>query len=60
MLSDSEIQCPSFFLEFFPTVSVTDFQNFLGLQRVITLTHSIAFQCDLVHEQTTLSPASCS
>ena len=32
---------------------------FLRLQRVITLRHSIAFQCNLVHEQITLSSISC-
>ena len=41
-------------------MSVTDFQNALGLERVIPLRHSIAFQCNLVHKQTILSPASCS
>ena len=58
MLSDSEVQCPGSFLNF-SSVSVTDFQIFLRLQRVITLRHSIAFQCNLVHEQITLSPTSC-
>ena len=48
------------FLEFSSSVSVTDFQSVLRLQRVITLRHSIAFQCNLVNEQTTLSPTSCS
>ena len=58
MLSDSEVRCPGFFLN--SSVSVTDFQNVLRLQRVITLRHSIGFQCNLVHEQTTLYPTSCS
>ena len=47
------------FLEFFSSVSVEDCQNVLRLQRVITLRHSIGFQCNLVREQTTLSPTSC-
>ena len=51
MLSDSEILSP---------VSVKDFQNVLRLQRVITLKHSISFHRNLVHEQTSLSPTSCS
>ena len=51
---------PGPFLEFFSSVSVKDFQNVLRLQRVITLRHTIGFQCNLVHEQTTLSPTSCS
>ena len=46
MLSDSEIRCPGFFL-------------FFLLQRMITGKHSVGFQCNLVHEQTTLSPSSC-
>ena len=41
-------------------MSVTDFHNVIRLQQVIDLRHSIAFQCNLVHEQTTLSPTSCS
>ena len=41
-------------------MSVTDFHNVLRLQQVIALRHSIAFQCNLVHEQTPLSPTSCS
>ena len=48
------------FLEHFSSVSVKDFQNILRLQRVITLRHSIGSQCNLVYEQTTLSPTSCS
>ena len=48
------------FLEFSSSFSVTNFQNVLGLQRVITLRHSIFFQCNWVHEQTTLSPTICS
>ena len=44
----------------FSFVSVKDFQNVLRLQRVITLRHSIGFQCNLVQKQTTLSPTSCS
>ena len=59
MLSDREARCPDFF-EFFPSVSVEDFQILLRLQRVITLRPSIRFQCNLVHEQTTLSTTSCS
>ena len=59
MLSDSEERCPSFFL-IFPSVPVKDFQNVLRFQRVITLRHSVGFQCHLVHGQTTLSPTSCS
>ena len=59
VLSDSEVQCPGFFLNFFP-VSVTDFQNVLRPQWVTTLRHSIGFQCNLVHEQTTFFPISCS
>ena len=34
--------------------SVSDFQN------DFTIKHSTGFQCNFVHEQTTLSPASCS
>ena len=45
MLSDSEVRCPGFFLISFPSVSVRDFQNILRLQRVVTLRHSIGFQC---------------
>ena len=56
MLSDSEVRCPGFFLIF---SSLKDFQNVLRLQQVITLRHSIGFQCNLVHEQTTLSLTSC-
>ena len=41
-------------------MSVKDFRNVLRLLRVITLRHSIDFQCNMVHEQTTLSPTSCS
>ena len=41
-------------------MSVKDFENVLRLQRVITLRHSVGFQCNLVHEQTTLSSTSCS
>ena len=48
---------PGFFLNFFP-LSVKDFQNVLRLQRAITLRHSIGFQFNLVHEQTSLSPTS--
>ena len=48
---------PRFFVEFFSFVSVTGFQNVLSLQRVITLRHSTVFQCNLVHEQTALSPS---
>ena len=59
MLSDSEVRCPGFFLKFFP-VSVTDLHNVVRLQQVIALRHSIALQCNLVHEQTTLSPTCCS
>ena len=55
MLSDSEERCPGFFLKF-SSVSVTDFHSVLRLQQVIALRHSIAFQRNLVHEQTTLSP----
>ena len=55
MLSDSEVRCPEFFLNFFSSVSIKDFQNVVRLQGVITLRHSIGFQCNLVHEQTTLS-----
>ena len=39
---------------------VKDFQAVLRLQRVITPRHSIGFQCNLIHEQTTLSATSCS
>ena len=41
-------------------MSVKDFQNVPRLQRVITLRHSTGFQCNLVHEQTILSPTRCS
>ena len=51
---------PRLFLELFSSVSVKDFQNVLKLQQVMTLRHSIGFQCNLVHEQSTLSPTSCS
>ena len=54
MLSDSEVRCPTF--SFFQS----DFQSVLKLQRVITLMHSMGFQCNLAHEQTTVSPTSCS
>ena len=57
MLSDREERCPSFSGSF-SSVSVTDFYNVLRLQQVIALRHSVAFQCNLVHEQTTLSPTS--
>ena len=50
---------PRLFLEVFP-LSVTDFHNVLRLKQMIALRHSIIFQCNLVHEQTTLSPTSCS
>ena len=40
-LSDSEVYWPGFFLNFFPSVSVKDFQNVLRLQRVITLRLSV-------------------
>ena len=57
MLSDSEVRCPCFSsLKFFSSMSVKDFQNVLRLPRVITIRHSIGFQCNLVHKQTTLSP----
>ena len=51
---------PDFFLNFFPSASVKDFRNVLRLPRVITRRHSIGFQCNLVQEQATLSPISCS
>ena len=60
MLSDTEVRCPGFFLNFFSFMSVADFHNGFRLQRVITLRHSVGLQCNLVHEQTTLSPTSCS
>ena len=41
-------------------MSVKDFQNVLRHQRVIALKHSIGFRCNLVHEQTALSPTNCS
>ena len=47
------------FSRFFP-VSAKNFQNVLILQQVIIPRHSIGFQCNLVHEQTTLSSTSCS
>ena len=50
---------PGFFLNF-SSVSFIDFENVFKLQRVTTLRHSIGFQCNLVHEQITLSPTSCS
>ena len=37
MLTDSEVQCPGFFLEVFSSMSVTDFHNVLRLQQVIAL-----------------------
>ena len=40
-------------------MSVRDFRNVLRRQRLITQRHSICFQCNLVREQTTLSPSSC-
>ena len=51
---------PQLFLEVFSSVSVTDFRNVVRIQQVIALRHSITIQCNLVHEQTTLSPTSCS
>ena len=51
---------PRLFLECFTSVSVKDFQNVLRLQRVITLRHSIGFQCNLVQDKITLSSTSCS
>ena len=54
-----EVRCLGFFLIFF-SLSVKDFQNVLRLQQVITLGHSIAFQCNLVNEHITLSLTSCS
>ena len=60
MLSDSKVRCPPPFSGTFSFVLVKDFQNVLRLQRVITLRHSIGFQCNLVQKQTTLSPTSCS
>ena len=45
------------FSRFFPLCQLKIFKMF---QRVITLRHSIGFECNLVHEQTTLSPISCS
>ena len=50
---------PQLFPECFSSVSVKDFQNVFRLQGVINLRHSISFQCNLVHKQTTLSPTSC-
>ena len=41
-------------------MSVKDFENVIRLQRVTTLRHSIGPQCNLLHEQTTSSPISCS
>ena len=46
-------------LEYCSSVPVKDF-DVLRLQRTITLMHSIGFQCNLVHEQTTMSSTSCS
>ena len=60
MFSDSQSPMPRLFFELFSSVSVKDVQNVCGLQQVITLRHSIGFQCNLVHEQTTWSPISCS
>ena len=51
---------PRLFLEYFSAVSVKDFRNILRLGGVITLRHSIDFQCNLVHEQTTFSRTICS
>ena len=48
---------PRLSLEVFSSVSIRDFHNVLRLQQVIALKHSIAFQ---VHDETTLSPTSCS
>ena len=42
----------------FPFVSVKYIQNVLRFQQVITLRHSMGFQVNLVHEQTTLPPTS--
>ena len=50
---------PRFSLNF-SSVSVKDFLSVLRLSRVITLRYSIGFQCNLVHEETILSPTSCS
>ena len=50
---------PRLFLEVFSSLSVIDF-HVLRLQQVIASRHSIAFQCSLVHGQTTSSPTSCS
>ena len=58
-MSDSEVRCPGFFL-IFSSASVKDFQNVLRLHQMMILRHSIGFQCNLVKEQTTLSPTSCS
>ena len=60
MLSDSQSTIPRLFVELFSSVSVEDFQNVLRLSRVITLRRSIGFQCNLIHEQTTVSPTCCS
>ena len=51
---------PQLFLEVFSSVSVIDFHNVLRLQQVIASRHSVAFQCNLVHGHTILSPTSCS
>ena len=41
-------------------MSVKGFQNVLTLQQVITPRHSKGFQCNFVHEQTSLFPTNCS
>ena len=60
VLSDSEMRCPGFFLNFFLFVSFRFSKCCQSSTNEITGKHSVRFQCNLVHEQTTLSPSSCS
>ena len=60
MLSDSEVRCPDFCLNISSLCRLKIFKMFSDFSEVITLRHSTAFQCNLVHEQTTLSPTNCS
>ena len=60
MLSDSEVQRPVFFLIFFPLCQFKIFKMFPTSASVNSKAFHIGFRCDLVHEQTMLSPTSCS
>ena len=55
MLSDSEVPCPGFFLKLFPLCQLQIFIMFFDLASD-RFKAFYSLPCNLVHEQTTLSP----